>query len=51
MNTLSLILWLILPPCPSEDSNNCKWDATMLGNQTGQSFFVIADYVVLVETK
>lgn len=27
-----------LPPCPTEDSANCYWDATVQGNSTGQSF-------------
>lgn len=27
-----------LPPCPSEDSSNCYWDATTRGNGQGTSF-------------
>lgn len=27
-----------LPPCPTEDSTDCYWDATVHGNGTGQSF-------------
>lgn len=27
-----------LPPCPTEDSMNCFWDATLQGNHQGQSF-------------
>jgi len=27
-----------LPPCESEDSDNCYWDAARMGNGTGQSF-------------
>lgn len=28
----------LLPPCRTEDSNNCFWDSTSQGNGTGQSF-------------
>jgi len=27
-----------LPPCPTEDSDNCVWDAAMRGNRLGQGF-------------
>lgn len=27
-----------LPPCQFEDSTNCYWDATTMGNGTGTSF-------------
>ena len=27
-----------LPPCPTEDSDNCIWDATTHGNGQGRSF-------------
>lgn len=27
-----------LAPCPTEDSTNCYWDASIQGNGTGQSF-------------
>lgn len=27
-----------LPPCPTEDSDNCYWDAQTMGNGEGQSF-------------
>lgn len=30
-----------LPACPTEDSDNCHWDAHRQGNRTGQSFDVI----------
>jgi hypothetical protein len=29
---------LTLPPCVSEDSVNCYWDAARMGNGTGTSF-------------
>lgn len=32
---------IILPPCPTEDSNNCYWDAQSRGNGQGTSFVVI----------
>lgn len=28
-----------LPPCPTEDSRNCYWDATERGNGRGKSFY------------
>lgn len=34
---LALILALILPPCPTEDSTMCTWDATQHGNGQGHS--------------
>lgn len=34
-----------LPPCPTEDSNNCYWDAGERGDGYGQSFYVIDDKV------
>lgn len=29
---------LVLPPCKTEDSNNCYWDAKKMGNHRGNSF-------------
>lgn len=31
---------LDLPPCPTEDSDNCYWDADVRGNGQGISFTV-----------
>ena len=30
-----------LPTCPTEDSNNCQWDARYQGNGQGRSFVTI----------
>lgn len=30
-----------LPPCATEDSDNCYWQADQAGNQIGASFVVI----------
>lgn len=30
-----------LPPCPTEDSVNCHWDASLEGNREGESFVAI----------
>lgn len=30
-----------LPPCPTEDSSNCYWDATVQGDGNGMSFIDI----------
>lgn len=35
-------VWQTLPDCPTEDSDNCYWDAAMRGNGQGVSFYVIA---------
>lgn len=29
---------IVLVPCPEEDSRNCYWDATLMGNGVGRSF-------------
>lgn len=33
---------ITLPPCETEDSQDCFWDAIMQGNGLGQSFFTYA---------
>lgn len=38
MNLLVAVLLLALPPCPTEDSANCGWNATTQGNGVGTSF-------------
>ena len=30
-----------IPPCATEDSDNCYWNAETMGNGKGQSFIVI----------
>ena len=30
-----------LPPCPTEDSDNCIWLASEQGNGEGQSFYTV----------
>ena len=32
---------VILPPCPTEDSDNCFWDSRQRGNGIGESFYVL----------
>lgn len=32
------LLLSLLPPCPTEDSTNCYWDAEHRGNGVGTSF-------------
>lgn len=36
------LLFAILPPCATEDSAWCKWDASTMGNGTGHSFIALA---------
>jgi len=35
---LLVALALIMPPCATEDSVNCHWDASASGNGVGSSF-------------
>lgn len=35
-----------LPPCPTEDSVGCYWDAATMGNGTGRSYTVEPDGTV-----
>lgn len=35
---LAVVLSLIMPPCATEDSANCFWDASAAGNGIGTSF-------------
>lgn len=46
MKTLFLLLTLTLPPCASEDSTNCHWDAQARGNGQGVSFVDVAGFVL-----
>ena len=39
-------LFSVLPQCPTEDSTNCKWDATVQGNGVGRSFITLHDKVI-----
>jgi len=38
MITLALIMLCALPPCQTEDSRNCHWQAESRGNGQGASF-------------
>jgi hypothetical protein len=33
--------WDSLPQCPTEDSDNCRWDAHLHGNGDGRSFVTV----------
>jgi hypothetical protein len=41
----SLLSSPTLPPCPTEDSVSCFWDASARGNGVGRSFTVDANGV------
>ncbi len=41
MSLLVLILSLFFPPCATEDSNGCYWDAAARGNGEGISFIAL----------
>lgn len=38
----------VLPACPSEDSDNCYWDASTRGNGEGDSFYVVDGTVTYI---
>jgi hypothetical protein len=38
------------PPCPTEDSVGCTWDAQTQGNGRGDSFIVLPDGTVVYDT-
>jgi hypothetical protein len=46
---IAAILFAILPPCPTEDSSWCSWDARSQGNGAGTSFVAIGDTVVYID--
>jgi hypothetical protein len=39
-----------LPPCPTEDSDNCYWDAARMGNKQGTSFITLNGVTYYPET-
>lgn len=43
---LALIVWLAVPVCPTEDSNNCLWNARTQGNGQGSSFIDVGGYLI-----
>ena len=41
---IGVLLWdstRTIPPCATEDSNNCYWDADTMGNGTGHDSVVL----------
>jgi len=44
IEVLVLVLSLVLPGCPYEDSRNCYWNAETRGNLEGDSFVNVAGY-------
>ena len=45
--TVSVPVDLTIPPCPTEDSNGCYWDASTRGNGLGHSFIATNDGEVI----
>lgn len=43
MGVLAVLLALVLPACPTEDSNMCYWDGSEHGNGQGVSFVTVLD--------
>lgn len=46
MTLLWILALVLLPPCAAEDSNNCRWDASTMGNGRGASFITVLDRTV-----
>jgi hypothetical protein len=42
---------MTIPPCPTEDSDDCYWDATQHGNGKGRSFVYIGGHTYFAEGK
>lgn len=49
MKILIMLISLYYPPCATEDSNNCYWDAQARGNGVGTSFVVIDNEVIRLQ--
>lgn len=43
MKTLFTILALFVPPCDTEDGNQCYWNAAEMGNKLGYSYVMLDD--------
>jgi hypothetical protein len=43
-----MMLLATLPPCPTEDSANCYWDAQTRSNGKGISFIDLGGYLIRV---
>lgn len=41
LDLLIAILLIVIPPCQTEDSTMCYWDADMMGNGRGHSFIAL----------
>jgi hypothetical protein len=42
---------MTIPPCATEDSHDCYWDAATMGNGHGRSFVAIGGHVYYPEGK
>lgn len=43
-----IVVKLLLSPCATEDSNNCYWDGSMMGNHHGESYVTLNNVVMYV---
>lgn len=43
-----MVVKLLLSPCATEDSNNCYWDGSTMGNGRGDSYVTVNDTVMYV---
>lgn len=41
-----MMLLAYVPPCQTEDSSNCYWNAQTMGNGNGRSFIDINGYLI-----
>lgn len=46
---LFAIALAIFPPCPTEDSSWCGWNAAENGNQRGRSFIALESTIIYGE--
>lgn len=46
MSWILMFLLAVLPPCQTEDSTWCGWDAKSLGNGQGSSFVDLGGIVI-----
>jgi hypothetical protein len=44
---IASLLFTLLPPCQTEDSSWCSWDATSQGNGTGTSFVSLTPDIII----
>jgi hypothetical protein len=49
MSALMAFFLMLMPPCPTEDSTDCGWNAQQQGNGVGTSFVSIDDRLLIAQ--